>query len=141
MKELLKNRLHRAFALSHDLVSHLPESTLELKLPELPSNTVREQLWCLVGARESYLKAIREGGWKGFACSLPAKADKETVLAKLGASRQELETLNFTGLNAQQAETAFSLLEHELQHHGQLIRYVYGNKLSFPVSWNKRYTV
>jgi hypothetical protein len=33
------------------------------------------------------------------------------------------------------------LLEHELQHHGQLIRYVYGNKLEFPESWKKRYTV
>ena len=35
----------------------------------------------------------------------------------------------------------FALLEHEVQHHGQLIRFVYGNKLSFPESWNKRYTV
>jgi hypothetical protein len=33
------------------------------------------------------------------------------------------------------------LLEHEIQHHGQLIRFVYGNRLSFPESWNQRYTV
>ena len=36
---------------------------------------------------------------------------------------------------------AADLLEHEVQHHGQLIRYVYGNRLSFPGSWKRRYTV
>ena len=34
-----------------------------------------------------------------------------------------------------------TLLEHEVQHHGQLIRYVYANGLSFPASWSERYTV
>ncbi|WP_246939451.1 hypothetical protein [Bacillus pinisoli] len=33
------------------------------------------------------------------------------------------------------------LLEHEVQHHGQLIRYAYANKLEFPKSWGIRYTV
>ncbi|WP_261177856.1 hypothetical protein [Anaerobacillus sp. CMMVII] len=33
------------------------------------------------------------------------------------------------------------LLEHEVQHHGQLIRYAYANKIDFPKSWNFRYTV
>lgn len=35
----------------------------------------------------------------------------------------------------------FSLFEHECQHHGQLIRYVYSNNLSFPASWTDAYTV
>jgi spore coat protein CotF len=33
------------------------------------------------------------------------------------------------------------LLEHEIQHHGQLIRYIYGNKLTFPNGWKQRYNV
>ena len=38
-------------------------------------------------------------------------------------------------------EYLFALLEHEVQHHGQLIRYCYGNKIAFPQSWHDRYTV
>ncbi|MBK8233243.1 MAG: hypothetical protein IPK72_22375 [Candidatus Eisenbacteria bacterium] len=38
-------------------------------------------------------------------------------------------------------ELALDLLEHEVQHHGQLIRFVYGNGLTFPESWKVRYTV
>lgn len=34
-----------------------------------------------------------------------------------------------------------SLLEHEVQHHGQLIRYLYGNRLAIPQSWKARYTL
>jgi len=40
-----------------------------------------------------------------------------------------------------QIELAFTLLEHEVQHHGQIIRYVYANALTFPESWSRRYTV
>jgi hypothetical protein len=36
---------------------------------------------------------------------------------------------------------ALDLLEHEIQHHGQLIRFGYSNSLAFPPSWNSRHTV
>jgi len=49
--------------------------------------------------------------------------------------------MDFMSLNDTQVSLAFDLLEHETQHHGQLIRFVYGNGLTFPASWNKRYTV
>ena len=48
-----------------------------------------------------------------------------------------LEELSHWGpADARRAE-----LEHEVQHHGQLIRFVYGNALTFPESWHDRYTV
>jgi hypothetical protein len=64
-----------------------------------------------------------------------------TVLAALRSSADRLSEISFELLSDRQLELGFDLLEHEIQHHGQLIRYVYGNKLSFPSSWNKRYTV
>jgi len=141
MSDILKARLDRAFTLTRDLVAHLDEGALGLDLPNLPSNRMAGQLWCVVGARESYLRAIEAGGWQGFSCSLSAPRAKGAVLAALEATQARLATFDFAGLSAGQLALAFDLLEHEIQHHGQLIRFIYANGLTFPDSWNKRYTV
>ena len=141
MNATLKMKLDRSFRLTSDLVAHLDEESLGLDLPNLPSNRIADQLWCIVGARESYSKAIEAGGWKGFSCSLTAPRVKQSVLSVLEATRQGLAEMNFTDLSDGQVELALGLLEHEVQHHGQLIRFVYGNGLTFPDSWNERYTV
>lgn len=141
MLEKLKENLTRALSLTHDLVTHLEEKSLTLDLPNLPSNQIAGQLWCVVGARESYLKAIEAGTWKGFSCSLKTPEVKQSVLNALEASSRSLNEINFEDLSDVQLKLAFDLLEHEIQHHGQLIRYVYGNHLTFPESWQKRYTV
>ena len=52
MKILIK-RLHKAFDLTLDLVHDLNTDDLKLKLRDIPSNTIGEQLWCIIGARES----------------------------------------------------------------------------------------
>lgn len=139
--QLLKARLQRAFALTADLVGHLDEVSLSADLPNLPSNRISGQLWCIVGARESYCAAIEAGDWQGFACSLKTPDEKGAVLAALRASAERLAAIDFATLSDRQLELGFDLLEHEIQHHGQLIRYVYGNRLSFPSSWSQRYTV
>lgn len=141
MIEKLKNNLQRAFILTHDLMTHLEEKSLCLDLPNLPSNQISAQVWCMVGARESYLKAIEAGGWKGFSCSLKSPQVKQSVLEALESSYLHLNELDFANLSEVQINLAFDLLEHEIQHHGQLIRFIYANQLSFPESWHKRYTV
>ena len=141
MSAQLKTKLERSFQLTHDLVAHLEEESLSLDLPNLPSNQISGQLWCVVGARESYLQALKAGGWQGFSCSLKTPRVKQSVLAALEATQQQLGEIDFTNFSDAQIDLAFSLLEHEVQHHGQLIRFVYGNKLTFPESWNRRYTV
>lgn len=141
MSQPLKTKLDRSFKLTHDLVLHLDEISLNLDLPGLPSNRVAGQLWCMVGARESYTKAIEAGVWNGFSCSLTTPKVKESVLVALEASHKQMNDIDFTNLTDIQIELAFDLLEHEVQHYGQLIRFVYGNGLVFPDSWNKRYTV
>jgi hypothetical protein len=141
VSQQLKVKLNRAFKLTFDLVLHLDETSLNLDLPNLPSNRIAGQLWCIVGARESYTKAIEMGEWKGFSCSLATPKIKESVLATLEETDKRLNNINFTGLTGAQIDLAFNLLEHEIQHHGQLIRFVYANGLTFPESWHKRYTV
>jgi hypothetical protein len=141
MNRHLKTKLERSFKLTHDLMVHLEEEALPLDLPNLPSNQIAGQLWCIVGARESYIRALEAGGWKGFSCSLATPREKQSVLAALEATHRQLEEIDFADLTDAQLDLAFTLLEHEVQHHGQLIRFVYGNKLTFPESWNERYTV
>ena len=141
MSQILKNRLERAFALTADLITHLGESALGVDLPNLPSNRMSGQVWCIVGGRESYGTAIETGAWQGFSCSLKARGEKAAVLAALRSSAARLSGIDFESLSSRQLELGFDLLEHEIQHQGQLIRYVYGNRLPFPSSWNRRYTV
>lgn len=141
MNKRLMASLERSFKLTHDLVVHLDEESLVLDLPGLPSNRVSQQLWCIVGARESYTRAIEAGSWKGFSCSLTTPHVKTSVLAALDATHEHLARLDFPNLDDTRIGLAFDLLEHEVQHHGQLIRFVYGNGLTFPASWNERYTV
>jgi hypothetical protein len=141
MTHHLKTKLEQSFQLTHDLVAHLEEEALVLDLPNLPSNQILGQLWCVVGARESYIKALEVGGWQGFSCSLKTPRVKQSVLEALEATQHQLGEIDFTDFSDAQLDLAFALLEHEVQHHGQLIRFVYGNKLTFPESWNRRYTV
>ena len=141
MRFLLTERLARAFTLTADLVDQLDAAALRLDLPQLPSNRISGQLWCVVGARESYLTALETGDWQGFACSLQTPEDKGAVQAALRATADRLARLDIEALSDRQVAFGFDLLEHEIQHHGQLIRYVYANGLSFPESWHRRYTV
>lgn len=141
MNRTLKARLERSFELTRDLVMHLDEKALGLDLQGLPSNRIAGQVWCMVGARESYLKAINAGSWRGFSCSLASPRVKESVLAALEVTHESLRAIDFADLSDAQIDFAFNLLEHEVQHHGQLMRFVYANGLTFPDSWNRRYTV
>lgn len=139
---LLIGRLKKSFSLTFELVKSLPEKSLESRLSSLPSNKIGKQLWCIIGARESYLNAIKNDGWSGFSCSLENTKSKSEVLeCLLNSEKGCVDYLNSADLNENKVQLLFDLLEHEIQHHGQLIRFVYGNNLEFPKSWKIRYTV
>jgi len=142
---VLKAKLQRSFSLYDDLVNGLSDEDLKLDLAGFPSNTIGQQLWCVVGARQSYLKAILAESWQGFSCGLAwEETDKRLIVQnQLQDSRKNFlvafETL--TSLSQTQQSLVFDLIEHEAQHHGQLIRYLYGQKLPIPTSWKKRYNL
>lgn len=68
-KDFVYSRLVKTFAMFDELVSSLDENSLSQYLATSPSNKIGEQLWCIIGARESYLKAIQHDKWQGFNCS------------------------------------------------------------------------
>lgn len=142
---ILKEKLQRSFGLFDDLAKELKEENLKLDLAGLPSNTIGQQLWCVVGARQSYLRAILAGAWQGFSCSLDAKSieNKISVQEQLSVSNKNFISAiaGLSSLTPAQQSLMFDLIEHEAQHQGQLIRYLYGQKLPVPASWKKRYNL
>ncbi|MDC0308458.1 MAG: hypothetical protein P8M30_03800 [Planctomycetaceae bacterium] len=140
---IIQESFERSILLYRDLVDSLGEESLDSKLPSLPSNTMGSQLWCVVGARESYTNAIRANEWSGFSCSLNSTTKKELVADALRSSADGLsealqKTENFTDV---QNRLMIDLLEHETAHHGQLIRYLYGLGIAIPDSWKTKYAL
>ena len=141
----VKEKLNRSFSLYTDLVQDLNKENLEMDLVGLPSNTIGQQLWCVIGARQSYLKAIINSGWQGFACGLDWKStgDKSAVQEQLRVSSEAFLSAieSMESLNSAQQSLMFDLIEHEAQHHGQLVRYLYAQKIPVPQTWKKRYNL
>jgi len=126
-----------------DLIQSLPESALGQQLSDR-SNTIGAQMWCVVGARESYANAISSDGWVGFDCSLSGSdtTSRERVLDALDRSESRLgEAIDGIEWTETRDGLLLDLLEHESQHQGQLIRYGYALGLQFPESWVLRWAL
>jgi hypothetical protein len=139
----IQESFSRSFGLFRDLARSLNATALGSRLPGVRSNSIGSQLWCVVGARESYSRAIAAGAWSGFGCSLEDTRDPVAVVASLESSEAKVRHA-LRGLSAAsdaQARLFLDLLEHEAAHQGQLIRYLYALGLTIPDSWRDRYAL
>jgi len=145
MTAIVRERFLESFELYDELAAEVPEASFDMKLPGVPSNTLGAQLWCVVGARESFAGAIRSGVWPGFACSLTADETRERKAVTAALSRsaaQVLEAMDDVDADDDvRLRFALRLLEHEASHQGQLIRYLYGLQLPIPARWKERYAL
>lgn len=145
MRDLLIRRFDRANTLYADLVAALSREQLSSRLGDLPSSPIGQQLWCVLGARESYPRAARAGAWQGF--TSPVSGEQLFDPAALGAafSATKGDVAAWLGELDDGDEDAYTyalaLLEHETQHHGQLIRYLYGLGIPRPESWQRQYAL
>lgn len=139
----LFRRLVAACDHTNELAASLGAPALHARNGSARSNTIGSQLWCVVGARESYARAIGSGSWAGFSCSLDEPHSPESVRASLASSQRLLLELveERDQLTEAQQDYMLELLEHEVQHHGQLIRYFYANDLPFPATFANRYAL
>ncbi len=138
---IIQASFDRSFGLYSDLIETIDEAALSSKLPQLRSNTLGLQLWCVVGARESFSQAIKANQWSGFSCSLETASIKAPVAGALRRSADAVSEVLTTidTYTEVQNRLIIDLLEHEAAHHGQLIRYLYGLKLAIPESWKSKY--
>lgn len=141
--DLLIERFARADRLWLDLVDALSPEQLGSRLATLPSNTIGEQLWCVLGARESYPRAARAGEWRGFTSPLDAAEATEPSAVRKALEQTSADVAAWLGeLDSHDDHRyALALIEHETQHHGQLIRYLYGLRIDRPESWQRQYAL
>jgi hypothetical protein len=143
LDDAVRERFERSFVMYRDLVDAVGADGLAQRLGDLRSNTIGAQLWCVVGARESYSRAIEAGAWSGFTCSLDDTLDPARVQVVLAASEDAVRAAlaGIDGSDLTRWGFALDLLEHEAAHHGQLIRYLYGLDLPIPETWKRRYAL
>jgi hypothetical protein len=140
----LLTRIARTLELTNSLADGLSPEALKSHNGAAPSNTIGGQFWCIVGARESYGRAFDRGVWQGFACSLKDVESPAAVQAALAASMGQITDrirIAPQALGDPREAILIDLLEHEAQHHGQLIRYFYANGLAFPPGFASRYSL
>lgn len=136
MRETAIRHLTERFEAYADLAEVLSDELLTKNLDAPKNKTLKEHLWCVVGARESYTKALEAGEWAGFSCSMH-RVDKAEVLdaLKMSADTFEKTIATMDSWTDQQDELLTSLLEHEVMHEGQIIRHMYGLGHTLPSSW------
>lgn len=135
MRDILIEALKSRFASYQDIIENVAESDLGHKLDVPKHKSLGEQFWCVVGARESYAKAIAAGSWAGFGCSLTDFSHKEYI-EKLSSSAEEVAAAidGVDEWNAERDALLLSLFEHEVMHEGQIIRHMYGTESDIPAT-------
>lgn len=135
MKEVLIKNIESRFHAYNEIITQCDDNMLQTKLDVAKNKSLAEHFWCVVGARESYTRAIEANEWQGFACSLQqfTRADFSVKLEE--SANSFLSVIN----NVDQWTEArdrllLDLNEHEIMHEGQLIRHMYGLKIDIPQS-------
>lgn len=145
---VMDERCRTIIRLSNAMCECAAHHVFSMRLPNVPSNTVGSQFWCVNGARESYTTALTAGRWVGFDNSLPQEldGDKEAVLSALERSQEAFFSAFYSLGDAVVRDVSrlniiLRLIEHEASHHGQLIRYWYALNQQFPPEFARKYSL
>lgn len=144
VQRLIDARLDAVFGLYDELIASIDGAKLRQSLP-VPSNRIGMQLWCVVGARETWARAMEKGTWGPFGCSIGSFEDAQNLglvadaLARSGSAFREAAMANA----GDETRTNFklALLEHESQHLGQILRYLLGLGIDPPQGWKERFAL
>ena len=136
MQKIIEGRLANRFSAYSELADLLDADLLSQKIDVPKHKSLAEHLWCIVGARESYAKAIEQGSWLGFSCSLQT-FDVEAFRAKLAESAVSVQAAirNVDDWDEERLSLLATLAEHEVMHEGQIIRHMYALQRELPDSW------
>ncbi len=136
MRKEIEQRLASRFSAYSDLAASLTEDLLSEKIDVPKHKSLAEHLWCVIGARESYAKAIEHGSWQGFGCSLQ-DFDAQSFQFKLQESAGAVQSAlhDVTDWDDERLSLLASLSEHEVMHEGQIIRHMYALEHELPDSW------
>ncbi|XOV83316.1 MAG: hypothetical protein ACFHXK_21000 [bacterium] len=136
MRNTLVKNLEARFEAYADLIAETNNDDLQQTLEIEKHKTLAEHLWCIVGARESYARAIAAGQWQGFHCSVTDFTQTGFADKLHDSARGFLRVIRSVEEWTDERETLLATLaEHEVMHEGQIIRHVYGMGGRLPSSW------
>lgn len=136
MRAKIVENLKARFGAYADLIAAADDALIAAKVDVPKHKTLGDHLWCVVGSRESYGRALVADGWQGFACSMNAFS-RDDFVAKLDASGRDLLAVidGVTDWTPAREALLADFYEHEVMHEGQIIRHVYALERTLPASW------
>lgn len=136
MRDQIVENLKTRFAAFDDLALELDDSALNALIDVPKHKSLKDHLWCVIGARESYAEGLRAGAWQGFACSMTAFSTDDFKMG-LGSSADGVmnAVIAIQDWTAEQDRLLATLYEHEVMHEGQIIRHIYAMGGTLPKSW------
>lgn len=136
MRATVIDTLKRRFNSYCDLINQVDGAAIEERIAAPKHKSLGEHLWCVVGARESYAKAIETGEWSGFGCSMTTFEHEDFVEKLASSSKAVLDALDgVDNWTPERDDLLLTLAEHETMHEGQVIRHAYGMGRTLPPSW------
>ena len=135
MRDIVLANLEGRFGFYADLARQVDDATLSASVDVPGHRSIGLHLWCVVGARESYAKAIAAGEMRGWASSLENFTRSE-VSAKLAAAAQAVldAVSGIAEWTPERERLLAELAEHEAMHEGQLIRALLALEQPLPAS-------
>lgn len=136
MRATIIHNIERRFGFYADLVQQIDDETIKASLDVPKHRSLGSHLWCVVGTRESYAKAIAAGeemrGWSSSASTL----DRAELADKLDASATTLlaAVRAVSEWTPQRERLLATVAEHEVMHEGQIIRLMFGMEKELPAS-------
>lgn len=133
MRETVVQNLIKRFDSYAELIGI--DVNLSQKLDAPKHKSLGEHLWCVVGARESYAKALKAGEWDGFNCSMTEFLQTEFI-EKLQTSAEDVKDAikQIDDWTQNREQLLLELSDHEVMHEGQIIRHLYGLGYEIPAS-------
>lgn len=135
MREAIIDSLAKRIDFYADLIEQTDDGTLAAELAVPRNRPLGAHLWCIVGTRESYAKAIAAGEMRGWSSSV-AKYEQAEFRGKLAASgRALLDAIRgVRHWTPARDKLLAEVAEHEVMHEGQIIRQMFGLEKPLPSS-------
>lgn len=137
MRETIVNNLVNRFGFYADLATQVDDETINAKMDVPQHRSLALHLWCVIGTRESFAKAIEAGQMRGWSSSV-GNFEREEFIAKLEQSSQTLldaiESVGEDEWTPARERLLAQVAEHEVMHEGQIIRLMFGLQKPLPSS-------
>lgn len=135
-KNVIVKKLQDVFHMNNEFIQVIEEQSLKLRITDARSNTIGSQLACVARARDAYTKSILNDVTFSWKPDFPYEDRYDQMKLSQHLIEKSAEFVRvfelFENWSDNQLDLMIDLIGHEFLHQGQLVRYIYANKLSMP---------